>query len=85
MVKLTEGRGKELFRKYGLPVPNGTVVASADDAEQAVRSGRVPLPCVVKAQVAAGGRGKGGAVRFASTSEEARAAAAAILGTDFQG
>ncbi len=85
MVKLTEGRGKELFRKYGVPVPSGTVVSTAPDAEQAVRSGKVPLPCVVKAQVLAGGRGKGGAVRFATTPEEARAAAAAILGATFQG
>jgi succinyl-CoA synthetase beta subunit len=85
MVKLTEGRGKELFRKYGIPVPNGLTVTSPEDAEQAVRTGKVPCPCVVKAQVLAGGRGKGGAVRFASTPEEARAAAAAILGSVFQG
>jgi len=85
MVKLTEGRGKELFRKYGVPVPTGTIVTSAEEAERSVRSGSVPLPCVIKAQVLAGGRGKGGAVRFASTPEEARAAAAAILGTSFQG
>jgi len=85
MVKLTEGRGKELFRKYGVPVPTGAVVGSAEDAEKAVRSGAVPLPCVIKAQVLVGGRGKGGAVRFASTPEEARAAADAILGSSFQG
>jgi len=85
MVKLPEGRGKELFRKYGVPVPSGVVVASAEEAERAVRAGTVPLPCVVKAQVLVGGRGKGGAVRFASTPEETRAAAAAILGSSFQG
>lgn len=85
MVKLTEGRGKELFRKYAIPVPQGTTVTSADAAEKAVREGTVPLPCVVKAQVLAGGRGKGGAVRFANTAEEARTAAAAILGSEFQG
>jgi succinyl-CoA synthetase beta subunit len=85
MVKLTEGRGKELFRQYGIAVPTGATVATPADAEQAVRSGAVPLPCVVKAQVLAGGRGKGGAVKFASTAEEARAAAAAILGSSFQG
>ncbi len=85
MVKLTEGRGKELFRKYGVAVPKGVVAGSADDAARAVASGAVPLPCVIKAQVLAGGRGKGGAVRFASTPEEARAAAAAILGSSFQG
>ena len=85
MVKLTEGRGKELFRKYGIPVPKGVVVGDPAEAEKAVRSGAVPLPCVVKAQVLAGGRGKGGAVRFAATPEEARDQAAAILGSSFQG
>ncbi len=85
MVKLTEGRGKELFRKYGVPVPRGRVAASAEEVERAVRAGEVPLPCVLKAQVLAGGRGKGGAVRFASTPEEARSAAAAILGSRFAG
>jgi succinyl-CoA synthetase beta subunit len=85
MVKLAEWRGKELFRKYGVPLPRGAVARSPEAAEQLVRSGAVPLPCVVKAQVLAGGRGKGGAVKFAATPEEARAAAAAILGLEFKG
>ena len=85
MVKLTEGRGKELFRKYGVDVPPGRLVRSADEAERLTREQEVPLPCVVKAQVLAGGRGKGGAVRFATTPEEAKAAAGAILGQAFQG
>ncbi len=85
MVKLAEWRGKDVFRKYGIPLPRGAVARSADEAENLVRSGRVPLPCVVKAQVLAGGRGKGGAVKFASTPEEARTAAAAILGLEFKG
>lgn len=85
MVKLAEWRGKELFRKYGIAVPKGTVVRSAEEAERAVASHAVPLPCVVKAQVLAGGRGKGGAVRFASTPAEARAAAEAILGLTLDG
>jgi succinyl-CoA synthetase beta subunit len=85
MVKLAEWRGKEVFRKYGVPLPRGAVARSAEEAEALVRSGRVPLPCVVKAQVLAGGRGKGGAVKFASTPEETRSAAASILGLDFKG
>src|SRR5208282_5488049 len=85
MVKLAEWQGKSVFRKYGIPLPRGEVARSADEAESLVRSGRVPLPCVVKAQVLAGGRGKGGAVRFANTPEEARAAATAILGLEFKG
>ena len=85
MVKLAEWRGKDLFRKYGVPLPRGQVARSAAEAEQLTRGGAVPLPCVVKAQVLAGGRGKGGAVRFANTPEEARAAAQAILGLEFKG
>ncbi|MCI4331226.1 MAG: ADP-forming succinate--CoA ligase subunit beta [Thermoplasmata archaeon] len=85
MVKLTEWRGKEIFRKYGVSLPRGQVVRSPEEAERAVQAGGVPLPCVIKAQVLAGGRGKGGAVRFASTGAEAREAARAILGLDFQG
>ncbi len=85
MVKLAEWRGKELFRKHGVPLPRGAVARSAEEAEACVRDGRVPLPCVVKAQVLAGGRGKGGAVRFANSPEEARAAAEAILALEFKG
>jgi succinyl-CoA synthetase beta subunit len=85
MVKLAEWRGKEVFGKYGIPLPRGHVARSGEEAESLVRAGTVPLPCVVKAQVLAGGRGKGGAVRFANTPAEAREAAAAILGLDFKG
>ncbi len=85
MVKLAEWRGKEIFRQYGMPLPRGRVVRSAAEAASAVAAGSVPLPCVVKAQVLAGGRGKGGAVRFASTPAEAEAATGAILGLEFKG
>lgn len=85
MVKLAEWRGKEVFRKYGVPLPKGHVARSAGEAETLTRDGIVPLPCVLKAQVLAGGRGKGGAVKFASSPEEARAAAESILGLEFKG
>ncbi len=85
MVKLAEWRGKEIFRRHNIPTPKGEVVRSPSEAEAATRAGRVPLPCVVKAQVLAGGRGKGGAVRFANTPEEAGEAARAILALEFQG
>ncbi|MHB1931458.1 MAG: ATP-grasp domain-containing protein, partial [Thermoplasmata archaeon] len=85
MVKLAEWRGKEVFHKYGIALPRGTVVRSPEEAEAAAQSGKVPLPCVIKAQVLAGGRGKGGAVRFAATPTEAREAARAILGMEFKG
>ncbi len=85
MVKLAEWRGKEIFQKYGIPLPKGHVARSAEEAESLVRHGTVPLPCVIKAQVLAGGRGKGGAVKFAATPEEVRAAATSILGLEFKG
>jgi len=84
MVKLAEWRGKDVFRKYGVPLPRGAVARSAEEAESLTRSGAVPLPCVVKAQVLSGGRGKGGLVRFANSPEEARSAAASILGLTFK-
>jgi succinyl-CoA synthetase beta subunit len=85
MVKLPEWRGKDVFRSYGLPLPKGRVVRSPEEASDAVGAGGVPLPCVIKAQVLAGGRGKGGAVRFAATATEAADAARAILGLEFKG
>ncbi len=85
MVKLAEWRGKEIFRSYGIPVPRGAVVRSPEDARKAAESGSVPLPCVVKAQVLAGGRGKGGAVRFADSPAAAAEAAQAILALEFKG
>ncbi len=85
MVKLAEWRGKEVFRRYGIPIPTGRVIRSAAEAAEVVRSGAVPLPVVVKAQVLAGGRGKGGAVRFATTVEELQSVVLAMLGMDFKG
>ena len=85
MVKLAEWRGKEIFRKYGVPLPKGRVARSPHEAIELVQRGEVPLPCVVKAQVLAGGRGKGGAVRFASTVDEVRQAAEGILALEFKG
>lgn len=85
MVKLAEWRGKEVFRKYDVPLPRGAVARSPEEAEGLATSGKVPLPCVVKAQVLVGGRGKGGFVKFANTPAEVRSAAGAILGLEFKG
>ena len=77
-MKIHEYQAKELFRAHGVPVPDGAVCATAAEAEAAAArlGGRV----VVKAQIHAGGRGKGGGVKLAAGPGEARAAAAAILG-----
>jgi succinyl-CoA synthetase beta subunit len=85
MVKLAEWQGKAVFQLYGVPLPKGQTATSPDEVLRATRDGAVPLPCVVKAQVLAGGRGKGGAVRFATTPEEASEATRAILGMEFKG
>jgi succinyl-CoA synthetase beta subunit len=69
--------GKGLLAAAGIPVPPGEVVRSAEAAGEV--AGRLG-PCVVKAQVPAGKRGKAGGIRLASTPEDARAAALAILG-----
>jgi succinyl-CoA synthetase beta subunit len=84
VVKLAEWRGKEIFRRYGIPIPNGRVVRSAAEADELLRTGAEALPLVVKAQVLAGGRGKGGAVKFAATPEELRSVVTGMLGMQFK-
>ncbi|MGI9862625.1 ATP-grasp domain-containing protein [Moorella naiadis] len=83
MAKLLEYQGKEWLRKAGLPVPVGRAASSPEEAYQI--AGEIGKPVAVKAQVQAGGRGKSGAVKLVNTPEEARAAAAAILGTEIKG
>ena len=78
-MKLTEHAGKQLFREYGIPVPNGFLVRDPSEIT------RIDAPMVVKAQVPVGGRGKAGGIRFASTVEQARSAATAIIGMDISG
>jgi len=82
-MKLHEHQGKELFRKAGVPVPLGRVAFALDEAEAAAKAiiqetGNETV--VVKAQIHAGGRGKGGGVKVVKGAGEARAAAAKILG-----
>jgi succinyl-CoA synthetase beta subunit len=77
-VDLFEYQGKELLRKFEVPVPEGRVATTPDEAYEAAKGlgGRV----VVKAQVTIGGRGKAGGVKLAESPEEAREAASQILG-----
>ncbi|UCD80303.1 MAG: acetate--CoA ligase family protein [Desulfobacterales bacterium] len=83
MAKFFEYQGKEIFKKAGIPIPEGMVVKSPQEARQAAE--KLAKPVVVKAQVWAGGRGKSGAVKFADTPAEAEAAADAILGMQVKG
>src|SRR4029079_3804982 len=78
-MKIHEYQAKALLAKYGVPVPQGEVVFNADDAAGvATRLGGGTV--VVKAQIHAGGRGKGGGVKVVKGPEEARAAAEKMLG-----
>ena len=77
-MKLHEYQAKDIFGKFGIPVPRGRVVASADEALKAGQELQGP-PWVVKAQVHAGGRGKGGGVRVVKTLDELKQATADIL------
>ncbi len=78
-MKIHEYQAKELFTKYSIPVPAGTVAFTVDEAMKAARQLDTE-PVVIKAQIHAGGRGKGGGVKLANSLAEAEAIAAEILG-----
>ena len=78
-MKIHEYQGKELLRKFGVPVPRGIVARSPEEADQAAKELATDL-VVVKAQIHAGGRGKGGGVKLAKSPEEAREIARQMLG-----
>jgi len=78
-MKIHEYQAKKLFEKYNVPVPDGKVAFSVDEAKETA-SGLGGFPVVVKAQIHAGGRGKGGGVKLASSMEEVEALADEILG-----
>ncbi len=80
---LLEYQGKQLFAKHGVAVPDGRHAATVDAAVDA--ADEIGYPCVVKAQVAIGGRGKAGGIKLARDQAEARAHAEAILGMDIRG
>jgi succinyl-CoA synthetase beta subunit len=80
---LLEYQGKQLFARHGVPVPDGRV---ADTVEAAVEAAEeIGYPCVIKAQVQIGGRGKAGGIKVAESREEAEEHANAILGMDIRG
>src|ERR1700704_2570503 len=78
-MKIHEYQGKELLRKFGVPVPRGIVARAPEEAYEAAKELGTDV-VVVKAQIHAGGRGKGGGVKLAKSPEEAREVASAILG-----
>src|SRR6195256_2696516 len=78
-MKIHEYQAKELIRKFGVPTPRGIVAHSVEEAYQAAEE-LACTPVVVKAQIHAGGRGKGGGVKLAKSPDEAREIAKQILG-----
>jgi succinyl-CoA synthetase beta subunit len=80
---LLEYQGKQLFARHGVPVPEGRHAATVDDAVAAAEE--IGYPCVVKAQVAIGKRGKAGGIKVARNQAEAREHSEAILGMDIRG
>ncbi|MEW5733229.1 MAG: ADP-forming succinate--CoA ligase subunit beta [Thermodesulfobacteriota bacterium] len=78
-MKIHEYQAKEMFAAYNVPVPRGSVAFDVEAAENVARELGV-MPVVVKAQIHAGGRGKGGGVKVCRSMEDVRTAADAILG-----
>jgi len=68
-MRLFEYEAKEIFRKFGIPVPKGLTVGSPEEVASATE--KIGLPVAIKAQVLVGGRGKAGGVKFADSLEEA--------------
>lgn len=80
---LLEYMGKQVFARYGIPVSQGEICTTPDEAEAAAK--KIGGQVVVKAQVQIGGRGKAGGIQLADSPDEARAKAEQILGMDIRG
>ena len=80
---LLEYQGKQLFKKHGVPVPDGRPASTVDEAVEAAEE--LGYPVVVKAQVLIGGRGKAGGIKLAKDRAEVEEHAGAILGMDIRG
>jgi succinyl-CoA synthetase beta subunit len=77
-VKIHEYQAKQIMAEFGVPVPRGRVARSPQEARQVAEE--LGGPVVIKAQIHAGGRGKGGGIKLASTPQEAEQAARQIIG-----
>ena len=80
---LYEYQGKQLFARFGIPVSEGKVATSPEEARAVAEE--LGGPVVVKAQVLTGGRGKAGGIKLAASPRDAEARAAEILGMDIRG
>ena len=82
-MKVHEADARAIFRRHGLPVPEARLASTSDEVTRAARA--IGCPVVIKAQVLAGGRGKAGGVKLASSPGEAGAAATQILALNIGG
>jgi len=82
-MRLYEYEGKEIFKKCGIPVPQGSVVKSAEEARRT--ASEIGKEVAVKAQILGGRRGKAGGIKFARTPDEAGKIAQGILGMELEG
>ncbi len=82
-MKIHEYQAREIFARFGVPVPRGQVTSSPAEAREIAKS--FGKPVMIKAQVLVGGRGKAGGVKYAATPDEAEMHADAIIGMDIKG
>ncbi len=82
-MKIHEYQAKEILARFGVPIQPGRVAYTPEEAEAIARE--LGGPVVIKAQVYVGGRGKAGGIQFGDTPEQARTAAAKVLGMDIKG
>ena len=82
-MKLHEYQSKQIFTRYGIPIPKGRVAATADEAKQIAKE--LGSRVVIKSQVLVGGRGKAGGIRLAKSPDEAAELAGQILAMEIKG
>src|SRR5258708_17259984 len=82
-MKIHAYQAKEILAHFGVPIQPGRVAYTPEEAEAIARE--LGGPVVIKAQVYVGGRGKAGGIQFGDTPEQARIAAAKVLGMDIKG
>ena len=82
-MRLYEYEGKEIFKKYGIAVPQGTLVRAGEEARQAAI--KIGKEVIIKSQILTGGRGKAGGIKMAKTPEDAEKIAQEMLGMELEG
>ena len=82
-MRLYEFEGKDLFKKFKIPVMESRLASSPEEVYQAVSELNVPV--VLKSQVLTGGRGKAGGIKFADGANEARTKASELFGLKIKG